>query len=88
MKKDTKDSAVSKSSMQELQIEQIKLSNTNVAHIISERSLNMKANRIEQARRNVEVLSRAVGTFQDDVGKKMTEVLMLNLEVLKEVNKL
>ena len=45
-------------------------------------------NKIEHARRNIEVVSRVVGTFQDDIKKKMNEVIMLNLEILKEISKL
>ena len=44
------------------------------------------SSRIEQARRNVEVILRAINSFTEDKGprKSLEEVLTVNLEIMKE----
>jgi hypothetical protein len=71
-----------------LAIEQMKLNNESIGITNAERRNNVLSNKIEQARRNVEVISKVVGSFQDDIAKNMNDVLIINLEVLKEITKL
>ena len=55
-------------------------------HIDSMR-INGISNRVEQARRNVEIVAKLVSAFSEDdkIRKKMNEVILENLEVLGEI---
>ncbi len=95
MKKDTKTASETSQLNQEkkmiqLQFEQLRLNNESTMLLNEERKKNVLCNKIEHARRNVEVISRSINSFTEgqDIHDKMKEVLTINLEVLKEVTKL
>lgn len=76
----------------EFYLKQQKLNNESTALVNKERALNIKGNKIEQARRNVEVITKVYNSFADADGKdiqaKMKDVLILNLDILKETKQL
>jgi len=81
-----------KQSVNELDLEQRKLNNLQMATNMKLQEFRMACDKIEQARRNVEVITKVYNSFDNDDDKeiqgKMKEVLLSNLEMLKETNKL
>lgn len=76
--------------------EYIKLQKEHLSLIIAQQKRDIKrseiqviSDRIEQARRNVEVITRvidAIGSLvEDDIRKKISDILAVNIEILKEV---
>ena len=88
MKKETKIESESNQLKEKLLNEQLTIGNQSMSLVNKEREQKIKCDKIEHARRNVEIVSRVVGSFQDDIKKKMLEVLAINLEILKETSKL
>jgi hypothetical protein len=86
MKKDTKQTT------QELELEQRKLNNLSIAANMRAQESRLSCEKIEQARRNVEVITKVYNSFADDKGReiqgKMKDALLPNLEILKETSKL
>ncbi len=78
----------------ELELEQRKLSNLQVAANIRLQDFNMACSKIEHARRNIEITSRTwinlleKNMQEDEVSKKMKEILLLNLEILNNTKQL
>ena len=75
-----------------LQLEQLKLQVEQVRLDIQLRKLGVKessnrvlCDKIEHARRNVEVISKVLGSFNGQTHDTMRSVLLENLVVLKEV---
>lgn len=72
-----------------LQKEQMSLCVAQQKRDIERSKIQVISDRVEQARRNVEVIARGIGGFSGDgtkkVYNKMEEILLLNLETLKEV---
>ena len=87
-----KDKTQTKDSQSSLALEYSKLTNLQLAANMRNQEFHMACDQIEHARRNVEVISRVYNSFSDDEGReiqaKIKEVLLSNLEMLKETNEL
>jgi len=75
-----------------LQKENMRLSNREMEARVNAKKCEVTANRIEHARRNVEVIGRIVAPVNslnwDDSLSMMEDVLKANLEILKEAKKI
>ena len=83
------ESAGTNSEYVKLQIEQLSFCIKQQQRDLERSKIQVISDRVEQARRNVEVITRIFTSFTGDgtkkVYNKMEEILLLNLELLKEV---
>jgi len=87
MKKNTQTARVGQ---QELALENSQLINLQIAANMKAQQFHTACDKIEHARRNIEVVSRAmaIDAIDKPTKDKMDEVIILNLEILKETSKL
>jgi len=86
--KNAKDMSAVSHSSDKLILEQQRLNNEERRMVIDNYKVNHLQNKIEQARRNVEVLVKVSESFENstdqDLQGQILEILKINLNVLKE----